>query len=192
MHPEAESGLRRSPIIVAVRDPKDLPLALTSPHPVIFLLAADIANVVELIRTVKTADKEVFVHFDLVSGLGKDHHALQWLAAAAQPTGVITTRGPLVTQARALGLVTIQRTFMVDSQSVQITVEQVRKVAPDYLEAMPGVAPEGIRTLVAQTNCPVIAGGLVKTVTQVKAALTAGAIAISTSSTKLWEHTFAG
>lgn len=185
-HP-SQSGIHQSPIIAAIRDPKDLPQALACPQPVIFLLTGDISNIVDLVRKVRAAGKEVFVHFDLITGLSKDSHALDWLAQAAPPTGIITTRNPLVTHARSLGLVTIQRTFMLDSQSIQMAMEQARKVKPDFLEAMPGIAPEGIRLLVEQAHCPVIAGGLVRTVEQVKAALNAGAIAISTSAPNLWE-----
>lgn len=178
--------MRRSPVIVAVRDPKDLAAALGSPHPVIFLLSSDIGSVVDMVYSVRSKGKDAYVHFDLVSGLGKDNHALKWLADMAEPTGVITTRAALITQARNLGLVTIQRTFLVDSQSVQLTVEQARRGAPDYLEVMPGIAPEGIRMLVGQAGCPVIAGGLIRSVAQVRAALEAGAVAISTSDEALW------
>ncbi|HEY3365219.1 MAG TPA: glycerol-3-phosphate responsive antiterminator [Symbiobacteriaceae bacterium] len=182
--------MRSAPIIPAVRDPRDLPAALASPQPVVFLLATEINNVVELVRVVRGAGKDVFVHFDLVSGLGKDQPALGWLAGAARPSGVITTRSALLGQARSLGLVTIQRTFMVDSQSMQTTIEQTRKMPPDFLEAMPAIAPEGIRHLSGQVGCPVIAGGLVRSVPQVKAALASGAIAVSTSCEKLWTHEF--
>lgn len=177
---------RTAPVIPAIRDPAELPPALACPQPAVFLLTTEITNVVELVRAVRGAGKEPFVHFDLISGLGKDQPALAWLAAAARPAGIITTRSALVGQARALGLITIQRTFMVDSQSVLTTIEQTRKMTPDFLEAMPAIAPEGIRQVTGQVNCPVIAGGLVRTMTQVKAALSAGAVAVSTSSEKLW------
>lgn len=185
-HPSG-SGIHQSPIIAAVRDPRDLPQALACPQPVIFLLSGDITNIVDMVHSVREAGKEVFVHFDLITGLSKDNHALDWLAQAAPPTGIITTRNPLVNHARSLGLLTIQRTFMLDSQSIQMAVEQARKVKPDFLEAMPGVAPDGIRLLVQQAHCPIIAGGLVRTVEQVHAALKAGAIAISTSAPDLWQ-----
>lgn len=178
--------MQRSPIIVAVRDPKDLPAALASSQPTVFLLSADIGNVVELVYSVRSKGKDVFVHFDLISGLGRDHQALKWLSEMAEPTGIITTRAPLIAHAKGLGLVTIQRTFLVDSQSVSLTLEQVRRVSPDFLEVMPGIAPEGIRMLAGQAGCPVIAGGLIRTVAQIRAALAAGAVAISTSDQALW------
>jgi len=189
LQPQKNSAIYRSPIIVAVRDPKDLPRALECPQPVLFLLTGDISNVVDLVRSAKENGKEVFVHFDLITGLGKDTRALDWLARTAQPTGIITTRSPLASHARSLGLTTIQRTFLLDSQSLQIGVEQCRKVSPDFLEALPGIAPDGITMLAQQVSCPVIAGGLIQTVEQVKAALSAGAIAISTSAQSLWYQT---
>jgi glycerol uptake operon antiterminator len=157
---------------------------------VVFLLAADITTVAEQVSLVRSAGKELFVHFDLIQGLGKDAAGLRWLTGVCHPTGIITTRAQLVKDAKALGLATVLRTFLVDSQSATVTVEQVAKVTPDFLEVMPGIAPEGIRAVAGQVSCPVIGGGLIKSVPQVKAALSAGALAISTSREQLWHHSF--
>lgn len=186
------SQLRSAPIIIAVREATELAAASASPHPVVFLLAEEIGTVVEHVAAVHAEGKQAFVHFDLVGGLGRDQAGLRWLAESARPDGIITTRAPVVSQARSLGLMTVLRTFLLDSQSLQVTADQARKCGPDFLEAMPGIAPEGIRMLAAQVDCPVIAGGLVRSVAQVKAALVAGALAISTSSEKLWQHSFVG
>jgi glycerol uptake operon antiterminator len=186
------SQLRAAPIIVAIRDPKEMAAAVASPSPVVFLLACDIGTVAGLVAAIHARGKKAFVHFDLVGGLGKDLPALRWLAETARPEGIITTRGPVVGQARSLGMLTVLRTFLLDSQSLVVAVEQTRKSGPDFLEVMPGIAPEGIRMLVGQVECPVIAGGLVRTVPQVKAAMVAGALAISTSAEKLWQHSFVG
>lgn len=186
MEPRLTNRFRNSPIIAAVRDAKALPAAITSPCQVIFLLAAEIGTVASLVQAVKRKGKEALVHFDLVNGLGKDNYGLKWLAETAEPTGVITTRAALVARARSLGLVTVQRSFLVDSQSVQVTMEQILKTPPDFLEVLPGIAPDGIRLLAAPAGCPIIAGGLIRTAAQVKAALAAGAVAISTSDEGLW------
>lgn len=184
--------LQSSPIIAAVRDEHGLDTALTCPQAFLFLLSTDIGSVGEQVGRARERGKEIFVHFDLVQGLGRDPQALRWLAETARPTGIITTRAAMVPQARSLGLTTVLRTFLVDSQSAHATLEQVGKVSPDLLEVMPGIAPEGIRLLASRVSCPVIGGGLVRTIPQVKAALAAGAAGISTSTESLWTHTFTG
>ncbi len=173
-------------VIAAVRDQKQLAAALASPVPVIFLLASEIGTVAEQVQACREQGKEALVHLDLVHGLGRDAAALRWLAASARPTGIITTRAALISPARSLGLLTVLRTFLVDSHSVHVAAEQVRKVAPDYLEVLPGIAPEGIRLLAEMVDCPVIGGGLIRAEIQVKAALAAGAVAVSTSREELW------
>ncbi|MFZ5827106.1 MAG: glycerol-3-phosphate responsive antiterminator [Bacillota bacterium] len=180
--------LQTSPIIAAVRDEHGLTAALTCPQRFLFLLSTDIGSVGEQVRKAREHGKEIFVHFDLVQGLGRDSQALRWLAETARPSGVITTRAVMVSQARSLGLATVLRTFLVDSQSAHATLEQVGKVSPDLLEVMPGIAPEGIRLLASQVSCPVIGGGLVRTMAQVRAALAAGAAGISTSAESLWRQ----
>jgi len=47
--------------------------------------------------------------------------------------------------------------------------------------------PHVIQDIYQQTNIPIIAGGLIKQQTEVDLALEAGAIAVSTSNTDLWE-----
>lgn len=183
-----KSRIGTTPVIIAVRSEKELPAALSSPHGVLFLLSAEIATVAEQVHVAASAGKEVYVHFDLIAGLGRDKHGLEWVAEVAQPAGIITTRGPLIAQARAVGLKTVQRTFLMDSQSMQITLEVARKAGPDFLEVMPGIAPEGIAALVKQAGRPIIGGGLVRTPAQVDAALAAGAVAVSTSAEALWRR----
>jgi glycerol uptake operon antiterminator len=181
-----------SPIVVAVREPKDLAKALRSPHRTVFLLTSSLSSVGLAVETVKRSGKQIFVHMDLVEGLAKDAAGLQWLAETVRPTGIITTRAPMVGKARHLGLLTVQRIFLVDSQSVQTGVHLAREVKPDYLEVMPGVVPEVIRSVVKEAPCPVIAGGLCQEVDHYLAARAAGAVAISTSAHKLWEYRTTG
>lgn len=177
-----------SPIVVAVRDQADLPRALASTHRTLFLLSANLTNVAGLVETAKQAGKQVFVHMDLVDGLGKDVHGLQWLASAVRPTGIVSTRPPLVTKARSLGLATVQRIFLLDSQSLITGLQMAREVKPDYLEVLPGIVPETIRWLVKESPVPIIAGGLCREVAHYEAARRAGAVAISTSADELWQH----
>jgi glycerol uptake operon antiterminator len=180
-------GRQVSPIIPAVREQKELPLALAAPHSTIFLLSSNLTSIAEVVSSIKARGKEVYVHFDLVDGLGKDPHGLRWLAENVRPTGILTTRGPLVSQARSLGLATVQRIFLVDSQSLQTGLNLVREVKPDFVEVMPGLMPEVIRQIAQKVACPVIAGGLCTTAAHCRAAWEAGAVAVSTSDRELWK-----
>lgn len=177
-----------SPIVMAVRDLAELPLALSSSARTIFLLSTSLSTVEQAVAQAKADGRDVYVHADLVDGLGKDSHAMRWLANSVQPTGILSTRTSALAEAKSLGLVAVQRIFLVDSQALKTAIHLARQTRPDFVEVMPGVVPEGIRQLVQQVPCPVIAGGLCKTVAHYMAARRAGAVAISTSSHALWEY----
>ena len=90
------SGLQRRPIIAAIRDEAALSSALASPVAVVFLLSSTLTNIEQMVRRALLAERSVFVHLDLVEGLTKDQHGLRWLAQSARPTGIISTRGSLL------------------------------------------------------------------------------------------------
>lgn len=177
-----------SPIVIALRDPRDLPLALASAHRTIFLLGGTLTGLPQTVAAARSRGRDVFVHADLIQGLGRDAQAVRWLAEAVKPTGILSTRASTVLQAKHLGLVAVQRIFLVDSQALRTGLHVAQEIQPDFLEVMPGVIPGAIRELVQQAPCPVIAGGLCKTVAHYRAALQAGAVAISTSCRDLWQY----
>ena len=84
------------------------------------------------------------------------------------------------------GLFTVQRFFIVDSHSIDTTVESLKMSKPDMIEIMPGVAPKIIRQIKEKINITVIAGGLIETKNEVSEALNNGANAISTGKVELW------
>lgn len=176
-----------SPVIPALRDLKSLPGALAGSQSTIFLLSGNLSNIGETVAYARGRGKQVFVHFDLIEGLGKDVHGLRWLAENVKPTGIITTRAPLINQARAFGLAVVQRMFVLDSQSLHTGLQLAKDAKPHFLEVMPGIAPEIIEQVVRLVSCPVIAGGLCRTEAHFRAAIQAGAVAVSTSEKALWQ-----
>lgn len=60
----------RNPIIAAVRDSKFLPEALNSEATSIFLLTGSLLDIDKIVKICKEKHKYVFIHTDLVEGLG--------------------------------------------------------------------------------------------------------------------------
>ncbi len=183
------SVLKGHPIIAAIRDPANIQAALASPVQVLFLLCGHLLEIEETVRAVLRERRMIFVHLDLVEGLAKDVQGLRWLARTTQPTGIITTRSSLINAARGMNLATIQRVFLLDSQSLTTGVDMAREARPDVVELLPGVLPDMIAELGRSYNRPIIAGGLIKTPEQCRNALAAGAWAVSTSNKELWRLT---
>ena len=58
---------------------------------------------------------------------------------------------------------------------------------PDLIEIMPGVVTKKIRDFSKVVDIPIIAGGIVETIDEVRAALEAGATVVSTGEVDLWD-----
>ena len=85
-----------------------------------------------------------------------------------------------------MGLLTIQRTFLMDSASLSSGIKLMRGNPPDMVELLPGLVPKAIRQVRERLDIPVIAGGMVTEADEVEDALSAGALAVSTSDKILW------
>ena len=177
---------RANPIIAAVRDVGDLDQALTATVRTVFLLTGDINNVADCVRSARSAGKGIYLHLDLLEGLGKDKAAVRFLAEEARPDGIITTRSNLIQAAKKEGLYTIQRIFILDSLSIETGIANVRATLPDAVECLPGILPRVFGELVKELPLPIIAGGLIKYPEEIREVLQAGVKAVSVSNKKLW------
>ncbi|MBQ3054797.1 MAG: glycerol-3-phosphate responsive antiterminator [Oscillospiraceae bacterium] len=173
----------RSPIIAAVHD-NQWNSALKSEAEVLFLLKSNVLNLSEQIAQAHTQKKRVFVHIDLADGIGKDEAGVEFIASCGAD-GIISTRGALIRFANGMGLCTVQRCFILDSQGIQNSLHVLESSKPDFIEILPGVVDKVTRRF-AERGFPTIAGGLIERKQEVTAALSSGAIAVSTGCEALW------
>lgn len=178
--------LEMRPVIAAVRDPRDLEAAIRSRAAAVFLLGGSLMTLPGCVERAKNSGKYVFVHLDLCDGLGKDAAAVDWIALTVRPDGLISTRQQLLRRAREHGLMTIQRLFLMDSESLKSGVKLISSAPPDLVEVLPGLLPRAIRALRERLGLPVIAGGMVTEEADVTQALAAGAAGVSSSVRELW------
>ena len=101
--------------------------------------------------------------------------------------GICTTRSNIVKATRELGLISLQRFFMIDSHSVSTSIESMKISEPDIVEIMPAIVTKKIREFSSLVDVPVIAGGLAETEEEVRDALAAGADCVSTGESELWD-----
>jgi glycerol uptake operon antiterminator len=175
-----------NPVIAAVRTREALELALRSPVKAVFLLSGSVNDIVELCRDVLLAEKHCFIHVDLLEGLRPDLQGLSFINSQASPTGILTTRPACVKWAQSLGLLTVQRIFLLDTTALLEGARHIDACKPDLVEVLPGVSEKAIRLAAQHFKRPLIAGGLIDTKEEVCAALAAGALAISASEPALW------
>ena len=173
-------------VIAAVRTQEEYEKALASGAERIFDLSPDLLSLADRVKAAHAAGKKLFVHFDLATGIGKDKSGISF-AAALGVDGIISTRVNIIRMAREAGLYTVQRFFIVDSHSIETTIEALKASKADTIEVMPGIAYKVIRVLKEKLEVPIIAGGLIETAEEAQAAYASGASAISTGKASLWQ-----
>lgn len=178
--------IKENPIIAAIRHEADMQQAVNTDVAAIFLLQADIFNISSLVATAKEKQKMVFVHMDFLEGIGKDHKAVEYLAKVVRPDGIISTKTNHISLAKEHGMYSIQRYFLIDSQSYEMMLKSVNSNHPDMIEVMPAVIANVLKRITAQLPCPVIAGGLVDDKNDIIQALANGALGVSTGKKDLW------
>ena len=182
----APLDLSSCPVIAAVKDEQQLVRALETDCDVIFLLFGDILNVSALTQQVHSAGKRAIVHLDLINGLSAREIAVDFIARTTCADGIISTKPMLIRRAKELGLYTVLRVFVIDSMALKNLSREREMVQPDVFEILPGVMPEVLARICESAGAPVIAGGLISTKKDVVAALSAGAVAVSTTDEALW------
>ncbi|MCT1902325.1 glycerol-3-phosphate responsive antiterminator [Oceanobacillus sojae] len=175
-----------SGVLPAIRRMKDFEKVLESNHEYIIILESRLVQLKSMIDYSHRANKKVFIHFDLIQGLKADEYGVEFLHREMKPDGILTTRGNVITAAKKHKLLAVQRVFVLDSAALEQSIKLIHRFEPDYVEILPGLVPEVIEEITGETDIPVIAGGLIKEEDQVTQALDAGAVAVSTSSRKLW------
>jgi len=179
--------LDRHPIIPAVRSEIDAERAAAAPSRVVYLLSAGLSTLDRYLHLLRSADKEVMVNLDLFFGLARDAEAVAYLAKSGV-SGIISTHTDVLSGAASNGLFAIQRTFMLDSGSVESSIRSLRHFVPDALELLPApVAPRILPRLQrAFSRVATIAGGLVSSLEEADQLVRSGIDAVSTGNPDFW------
>ncbi len=178
--------LGNSPIIAAVKNTAGLQKALLCDCEIVFILFGTINNISEVVASAKKSDKAVFVHMDLIDGLSAKESALDFIASTTLADGIISTKPNIIKYAKGLGLLTVQRFFVLDSLALENIHKADKLCDADFIEILPGLMPKIIKMLSTQLKKPLIAGGLISDKDDVVAALSANAVAVSTTCVSVW------
>ncbi len=173
-------------VIAAIKNNDQLKTACNSSVSAVFDLAPSISSIRQRTEYCKSFGKPLFIHMDLVEGIGKDKAGLEFIRQYGAD-GIISTRASIIKTAKECGLKTVQRIFIIDSQSIK-SATAILKINPDMLEIMPGVVPRAIKEFKNVLSVPIIAGGLIEFESDIKSAFDAGASAVSTSMENLWNY----
>lgn len=183
---EMMEQLAETPIIAAVKDESGLKQCLGSDAKVVFILYGTVVDIPAIVQRVHQAGRAAIVHMDLIDGLSARESAADYIRHATLADGIISTKAPLIRRAHELGLITIRRFFLLDSMALHALDNQLAACKVDFIEILPGLMPKILKQITSLTALPVIAGGLINDKEDVVNALSAGAMAVSTTKPDIW------
>ncbi|NHN34097.1 glycerol-3-phosphate responsive antiterminator [Paenibacillus agricola] len=192
---EGENFLKRLAthrMVASIKEPKQIELALSLRNQLsgVFLLTGHIGVIKGYVDLFKNHDVPFFLHLEKIGGLSTDSYGLDYLAKVIKPTGVITTKTNVVKTAKKMGLFTIQRFFLVDTEGLENISKSLSQFEPNIIEVMPARIPEMIGEIKKFTSLPIITGGLLFERSQAMECLRQGATAVSSSKSELWRETY--
>lgn len=190
MNQEFYEAVEANPVIAAVKNDAGLQAAVEMEEiQVIFVLYGDVCTIPEILERIKAAGKKAMVHIDLIAGLSAKEISVEFIARQTRADGIITTKPALVRRAKELGIFAVLRFFVIDSLALKNIENLEMKCGtsrPDFIEVLPGVMPKVLGRIAKVSRIPMIAGGLITEKEDVIAALSAGAIAVSSTNQDVW------
>ena len=174
-------------IIPASSNMKEFEAFLSSDYEVGIFLETHISQLKNISLLAKEAKKKMIYHVDLIQGLKSDDYGTEFICQEIKPYGLISTKSSVILKAKQKGVVAIQRVFLIDSHAIEKSLKLVNRTKPDYIEVLPGTMPWMISEIKEKINVPILAGGLIRTETDVLKAIDSGAISITTSKKSLWQ-----
>lgn len=181
-------ALKTHPVIAAVRDMSRMEKALNSSVNIIFLMCGTLSDVGQFTRSAQDRGKRIFIHIDLLKGIGRDKEAVEFIADEFHPDGIVSTRPQMLQAAASRNLATILQIFMIDSQAFDTGLKNVGSLKPNAVEIMPGLMPRVAAEIKSHTDTPLIAAGLIKQRHEVDAMLAAGCDGVAVSDRSLWNY----
>ena len=191
MNQEFYDAVEANPVIAAVKSDAGLQAAVEMEEiQVIFVLYGDVCTIPEILERIKAAGKKAMVHIDLIAGLSAKEISVEFIARQTRADGIITTKPALVRRAKELGIFAVLRFFVIDSlalKNIENLEMQCGTSRPDFIEVRPGVMPKVLGRIAKVSRIPMIAGGLITEKEDVIAALSVGAIAVSSTNQDVWK-----
>lgn len=178
--------LSLNPIIASVNNLDYLELALHSPCESIFLLTGNIFNLKDISQKVLDKGKGLYIYVDSIDGFSKDTWGLEYIVKNIVLNGIITRKSNLVKLSKDMGVFTIQRLLIYDSNTLMEGLNSVNSIRPHAIEVLPGIIPKIIDKIILETLLPTIASGLILNNDDISISLQAGAIGIASTNKETW------
>ncbi len=178
--------ISKNSIIASVYELDKLNNALNSNCEIIFLLTGNIFNLKEISNRVQSKNKGLYIYVDSIDGFSKDTWGLEYIVKNICPDGIITSKQNLIKLSKEMGVFTIQRLFIFDSNSLSEALHSLKNNRPHVVELLPGIMPNIIKDIISNTKLSLIASGLIRDKNDLDLSFKAGAIAVASSKENIW------
>ena len=187
LYPQWRNVLEKGHIIAAIRNTEALAAAAKSPTETVYLLFGNPFNITDLLTTVRQQGKLPLVNLDLLAGFSRDAINAEYLASCGA-AGIVSTHSEVLRASRRHGLITVQRTFALDSSAIDAGLRTISQFVPDAIEILPAIAAPRVVAGFRQVhpNLRIMAGGLISDLKEVETLLAAGIDAVSVSDPGFW------
>ncbi len=138
-----------------------------------------------MIRKIHECNKLALVHIDMIHGISVDEYGTEFLCQRLRADGIISTKTKIIETTKKNKKISVLRVFLIDSKSIERGIETILKSQPDLVEVMPAIAYRIIPYIESRISIPIIGGGLLKTIDDIREGLNAGCIAFTVSDLNL-------
>jgi glycerol uptake operon antiterminator len=177
--------LARHPIIATLYGAEQIDAFIDSASEIAIVANVELRKLHAVVATITRADKIVIVNIDSCDGISPDKGGVDYLAEIGA-TSLVSTRVATIQRANRAGLLTMQKVFVTDRSTWPRSVKALEQSDPNLVQLMP--APMLSHIAIKERNAlpPIVASGFVSTPNDVRSALAAGAVAVSTSDAAMW------
>lgn len=175
------------PVIAAVRTQEDYASALESKVKVIFMVGGDVFKVKREMKALKEKNRLLFLHMDLIEGIGKNAGGIEYAIENFGIDGIISTKNQILKIGKLENIMTVHRIFLMDFQALNSGMNLIKTSKPDFIELTPGVIPKIVKKVKVDCTQPIITSGLISSGEDVKMMIRAGASNIVCSCRELWQ-----
>ncbi|QVK21602.1 glycerol-3-phosphate responsive antiterminator [Mycoplasmatota bacterium] len=173
-------------IIPAITSVKKFEKFLETDYEYCVLMNLHISLLKTLVEKAHDKGKKCFLHLDLINGISSDEYGVEYAVQHIKIDGIVSTRNSVIKAAQRKKIVSIYRIFLIDSMSLNRSLEKLAQLKPDYVELLPAIAFDVMSRVKKETDIPIIGGGLIASREDIDRCIASGMIAVTTSNRVLW------
>jgi glycerol uptake operon antiterminator len=173
-------------IIPAISNHQALKKFIVSTYTYGILMNFQLAQLPDLVKTLKNNHKKVLIHSELIKGLSSDEYGAIYLIQALNVDGIISSKPKVIEICKKRNVIGIFRFFLKDSTALAQSVAIAQKLNPEYIEILPAAGVDMISSIQDQVHAQIFMGGLIHDKSQINKCIKSGAVAVTVSNPELW------